>query len=66
MGVIIYSFNLNMSPKMPYGVLECDIVLTELHAYDFVIKDFVIKRGRYLCQTCILVLLGPGQSLARS
>ena len=24
MGVIIYSFNLNISPKMSYGVLECD------------------------------------------
>ena len=25
--------------------------VTELHAYDFVIKDFVIIEGRYLCQT---------------
>ena len=25
MGVIIYSFNLNISPKMSWGVLECDI-----------------------------------------
>ena len=25
MGVIIYSFNLNISPKMSDGVLECDI-----------------------------------------
>ena len=23
----------------------------ELHAYDFVIKDFVIKKGCYLCRT---------------
>ena len=23
MGVIMYSFNLNISPKMSYGVLEC-------------------------------------------
>ena len=51
MGVIIYSFNLNISPKMSYGVLECDIVVTVLHAYDFVIKDFVIKKGHYLCRT---------------
>ena len=43
MGVITGSFNLNISPKMPYGVLECDIVVTELHACDFVIKDCVIK-----------------------
>ena len=42
MGVLIYSFNLNISPKMSYGVLECDIVVTELRAYDFVIKDCVI------------------------
>ena len=35
--------NLNISPKMPQGVLECDCYITELHAYDFVIKDFVIK-----------------------
>ena len=29
MGIIIYSFNLNMSPKMSYGVLECDIVMSQ-------------------------------------
>ena len=51
MGVIMYRFNLNTSPKMSYGVLEHDSYVTELHAYDFVIKDFVIKRGRYLCLT---------------
>ena len=49
--VIIYRFNLNISPKMSYGVLECDIVVIELHAYDFVIQDFVIKKGCYLCRT---------------
>ena len=27
MGVIIYSFDLSISSKMSYGVLECDIVL---------------------------------------
>ena len=26
MGVIIYSSNLNISPKMSYGVLECHTV----------------------------------------
>ena len=51
MSVTIYSFNLNISPKMSYGVLECDIAVTELHTYDSVIKDFVIKKGCYLCQT---------------
>ena len=29
MGVLIYSFNLNISPKMSYGVLECDIVMLQ-------------------------------------
>ena len=53
MGVIIYSSNLNISPEMAYGVLECDIVVTELHAYDFVIKDFVIKKGIICAGPCI-------------
>ena len=53
MGIIIYSFNTNISLKMSYGVLECDIVVTELHAYDFVIKDFVIKRGIICARPCI-------------
>ena len=29
MGVIIYSFNLNILPKMSDGVLECDIVMLQ-------------------------------------
>ena len=29
MGVIIHSFNLNISPKMSHGVLECDIVVLQ-------------------------------------
>ena len=48
MGVIIYRFDLNISPKMSRGVLECDIV-TELHAY-----DFVIKRGIICAGSCVL------------
>ena len=53
MGVIMYSFNFNISPKMSHGVLECDIVVTELHAYDCVINDFVIKRGVICARPCI-------------
>ena len=53
MGVIIYSFNLNISPQMSHGVLEYDII-TELHAYDFIIKDFIIKRGVICVRPCIL------------
>ena len=48
---MIYSFNLNISPKLSYGVLERDIVVTKLHAYDFVIKGSGIEKGRYLCRT---------------
>ena len=29
MGVLMYSFNLNMSCKMSYGVLECDIIMLQ-------------------------------------
>ena len=29
MGIIIYSFNLNMSVKMSHDVLECDIVMLQ-------------------------------------
>ena len=35
MGVIIYGFNLNISPKMSYGVLKCDIVM--LQNYKFMV-----------------------------
>ena len=38
MGVIIYSFNLNILPKMPYGVLECDVVMLQ----NCMLNDFVI------------------------
>ena len=38
MGVITYNFNLKISPKMWYGMLVWYWYVTELHAYDFVIK----------------------------
>ena len=39
-------------------MLECDILrLPELHAYDFVIKDFVIKRGGIICARLCIILL---------
>ena len=53
MGVITYCFNLNISPTMSYGVLECDSYVTELHTYDFIIKKFVIKRGVIFARPCI-------------
>ena len=53
MGVIIYSLNWNISPKMSHGMLECDICyVTELHAY-----DFVIKNGCYLFWALYINLL---------
>ena len=33
MGVIIYSFKLNIPPKMSYGVLECDTVMLENYMF---------------------------------
>ena len=39
MGIIIYNFDLNISPKMSYSVLVCDSYVIELHAYNFVIKS---------------------------
>ena len=44
MGVIVYTFNLNISPKMSHGVLECDIVMLQNYAH-----DFVIKKGGVFC-----------------
>ena len=29
MGVIMYSFHLNISPKLSYGVFECDSVMLQ-------------------------------------
>ena len=59
MGVIIYSFNLIISPKMSYGVLECDtVMLQSLHAYNFV-KDFIIKRSVICARSCIFLYMYP-------
>ena len=45
MGAIIYSFNQTFHLKHHMVVLECDSYVTELHACDIIIKDFVIKKG---------------------
>ena len=42
---------------MSYGKLECDIVVTELHVYDFMIKDFVIKKDVICAKPCIIFFL---------
>ena len=33
MGVIIYSFNLDILPKMSCGMLECDTVMLQNHMF---------------------------------
>ena len=52
MGVTSYGFNLNISPKMSYGVLEGDIVMLQNYMLMvLLIKKLVIKKERYLCHT---------------
>ena len=45
MGVIICSFNLIISPKMSYGVLECDIVMLQNYMLMICNKRFCNKNG---------------------
>ena len=60
MGVIIYSFNLNISPKMSYGVLECAIVILQNYMLIMIFnKRFCNKKGHYLCQTLYFTKWSP-------
>ena len=43
MGVLSYSFNVNISLKMSYGVLECTVILQ-----NYMLMIFVIKRGIFV------------------
>ena len=45
MGVIIYSVNLNTSPKLSYDMLECDIVMLQNYMLCFCNKRFCNKKG---------------------
>ena len=56
MVVIIYSFNLNISPNMSYGVLEHNIVILQNYMLMILYKDFVIKKC-YLCWTLYIIVL---------
>ena len=59
MDIIIYSFNLNISPKMSCGVLECDVLRYRITCYDFVTENFVIKKGGAICAApCMWLLHG--------
>ena len=51
MGIIVYSFNLNISPKMSYGVPEYDIVMLQNYMLMIFNKIFCNKKGCYLCWT---------------
>ena len=55
MGVIISSFNLNISPKISYGVLECDIIMWQNYMLWFCNKEFVIKRGVICTRSSVCV-----------
>ena len=55
MGVIIYSFNLSISPKMPYDAWVWCCYVTEVYAYDFVIKRGVIC-ARPVC-VCVYIYI---------
>ena len=48
MGVVSYTFNLNILPKMSHGVLECDSVMLQ---NDMLMILYIKKKGHYLCWT---------------
>ena len=50
MGIIIYSFNLNIPPKVSCGVLECDIVMLQ----NSMLTSLEYKRGVICAGPCIL------------
>ena len=41
MGVAIHSFNVNISPKMSYGMLECATVMLQNYMLMVFFKDFI-------------------------
>ena len=52
MGVIIYTFNLDISPKMSYGGLECNIIMLQ----NYMLMIFVIKRALFVSDPVYLYL----------
>ena len=50
MGVIIYGFNLNISPKVSCGVLECDIVMLQ----NYILMILYEKGGIICARPCVL------------
>ena len=45
MGIIIYSFNLNISLKMSYIVFECDVVMSQNYMVMIYNKTFYNRKG---------------------
>ena len=57
MGVIIYSFNLNVSPEMLYDVLECEIVMLQNYMVMILRKRFCNKQGTLFVSDPVYLLL---------
>ena len=57
MGIIIYSFNLNISPKMSYGVLECDIVMLQNYMLMIYNKRYCNKKVLFVPDLCMAICL---------
>ena len=53
MGVIIFSFNLNIYLKCHVVCLSVILLCYRITSYDFVIEDFKIKRG-IICPVCYI------------
>ena len=49
MGIITYSVNLNISSKISYGVLECDIVMLQNYMLVFCYNRFWNKKTGIIC-----------------
>ena len=45
MGVMVYTFNFNISPKMSYGVFEYDIAMLENYMLMILYKRSCNKKG---------------------
>ena len=56
MGVIIHSFNGNVSKSVICCAWVWYCYVTKVYAYDFAIKDSVIRQGHYLCQTLYIYI----------
>ena len=63
MGVIVYSFNLDISPKMSSGVLECEIVILQNYMLMNCDKRFCNKNGGFFVLDPVYLSLFPCSSI---